>query len=865
MELLERDLALDVLRRLLWQADEGRGSLLLLGGEAGVGKTTLLRRFLVEASSRARVLIGHCDALSTPRALGPLFDVGEPALNRLLDAGAPRDRIFQTLLARFNSRTRATLLAIEDAHWADEATLDLLRYLGRRIDSTHGFVVATYRDEEVGIRHPLRRVLGDLATTGAVQRVTLDPLTLQSVSALAEGSAIDPLELHTRTRGNPFFVTEILAAGGDIPPTVRDAVLARVSRLAPAAREVLEAAAVIGPPIATEVLQQVAVPTVDYLDVCLESGMLQYDGQTLAFRHELAREAILTAISPTRRTALHRDVVRALEGGPYHLYDPARLAHHAEEAGDTAAVLRHAPEAARRAAALRAHREAADQYARALRSSAAIPREEQARLLEARSQACYLTAQIDEAIAARTAALEIWVELGNQLKDGENRCYLAILHWSDARIGDADREATAALALLEALPPGPELAMAYRTLARLRGTILDDEDAITLGERAIELAEQFNATETLVDALITVGVARLARGNFQVGRAQLERSIQLATAAGLDDLTARAHANLGFGYDEHYQFNEAAIHYARGVQFCRERDLDNSRQHMAAWLARCRLFLGQWSEATELAESVLNARDIAPVTRFVALLVDGLMRTRRGQAEVWPALDEALDLAAASGSLYRVGPVRAARAEAAFLAGDRAAAVAEATAAYDLALTHGQRWYAGELAYWRWKGGDLEIDLANIAEPFALQIAGEWAAAAAMWDALGCPYEAARARAEGDEEAALRSALDTCEVLGALPLASAIRRTLQQRGARGIPRGPRPSTRSHPAGLTAREVNVLAVLAEGRSNQEIAERLFLSPRTVENHIAAILPKLGAANRAEASEAARRLGIIPQAE
>jgi DNA-binding CsgD family transcriptional regulator len=242
-----------------------------------------------------------------------------------------------------------------------------------------------------------------------------------------------------------------------------------------------------------------------------------------------------------------------------------------------------------------------------------------------------------------------------------------------------------------------------------------------------------------------------------------------------------------------------------------------------------------------------------------------LTRTRRGQAGAWPALDEALAIASASGSLYRVGPIRAARAEAAFLAGDRAAAATEAGAALDLALDYGQRWYAGELAYWRWKGSDLEIDPGYIAEPFALQIAGEWTAAAAAWAALGCPYEAARARAEGDDEAALRSALDTCEQLGALPLATAIRRTLQQRGARGIPRGPRPSTRAHPAGLTAREVEVIRLLASGHSNPEIAQRLFLSPRTVENHIAAILAKLNATNRAEASVAARRLGIIPQPE
>lgn len=865
MELLERDSALETLRRLLWQADEGRGSLLLLSGEAGVGKTTLLRRFLDEASSRARILIGHCDALSTPRALGPLIDVNDPTLNRLLDDGTPRDRIFQTLLAHFAARTRATLLAIEDVHWADEATLDLLRYLGRRIEATHGLVVATFRDDEAGPRHPLRRVLGDLATTAAVKRLMLEPLSLAAVTTLAADSALDPQALHGRTRGNPFFVSEILAAGGALSPTIHDAVLARFFRLPAGARDVLEAMAVIGPSASSHVLNLVAAPAADDLNACLASGMLRDNGQGLEFRHELTREAILAAMSTPQRAALHGRVLRALEGSLSQHDDPAQLAHHAEEAGDAAAVLRYAPEAASRATRLRAHREAAEQYARALRFADGLPPAERARLLEARSWACYLTAQIDDAVATRSEATAIWHDLGDARKEGENRCYLAILHWSDARIDDANREATAARDLLERLPPGPELALAYGTLARLRGTILDDADAIAWGEQAVALAEAFGATETLVDALITVGVARMARGDFGRGQAQLERAIDLATVAGLDDLTARAHANLGFGYDEHYRFDQAAAHYATGVQFCQERDLDRSRLHMAAWLARCHCFLGAWDEAERLVESVLAARDLAPVTRFVALLVDGMLRTRRGDPGAQPALDEALALAEAAGSLYRLGPVRAVRAEAAYLAGNRAAAVEEAEAALPLALAHGQPWYAGELAYWRWRGGGPAPELDTVAEPFALEMSGDWERAALAWEALGCPYEAARARAGSSDESVVRGALAAFDTLGATPAAAEARRRLRELGARGVPRGPRPSTRRHPAGLTAREFEVLTLLVDGSNNQEIARRLFLSSRTVENHVAAVFAKLGVTNRAAALDAARRLGLVPQSE
>ena len=865
MDLLERDPILGELHRLLSEAHEGHGSLLLLGGEAGAGKTTLVRRLSDEVRSQAHVLLGQCDNLSTPRELGPVFDVADadPALQRLLSDDAPRDLLYRTVLARLTNGGRPILLIIEDAQWADAATLDLLSYLGRRVASTHALLIVTYRDEELGLRHPFRQALGDLATA-EVHRLTVPPLSANAVATLAAGNDVDAETLYARTRGNPFFVTEVLAAGGGIPATVRDAVLARAGRLGRGAWAVLEAAAVIGTPIEFDLLSLVIDLDSADLQACLDNGVLRDDGRALAFRHELAREAILSAISPNRRTWLHARVLQALEAAPAALQVPARLAHHAEEAGDRAAVLRHAPEAARRAARHRAHREAVDQYDRALRFADGLAPAERARLLEARAYECYLTAQTDLAVASREAALQIWLQIGDRRKEGENRCYLALLHWSEARMEDADREAKAAVAILEALPPGRELAMAYATLARLRGTTLDNDETIALGTRAIALAESLDITETLADALITVGAATLSATDDR-GREQLERGLQLAIGAGLDDLAARAHANLGFGYEEQYRFELAARYFAAGIAFCADRDLDHFRLHMTAWLADCQCFLGEWNQAQLLARSVLSSRNLAPVTRFVALLVEARIRVRRGDFGAEALLDEARLLASTSASLFRLGPIYAARAEAAWLAGNSTVAAAEARIAYDLAADHRQPWFAGELAYWRWKGGEISEPPPNIAEPFAWQIAGDWERAAAAWDDLGCPYEAARARTEGSDETALRAALAVFDELGARPAAALARGRLRTLGVRGIPRGPRPATRANPAGLTRREVDVVTLLARNYGTQEIAGRLFLSPRTVENHIAAILTKLGATTRAEAAARAVQLEIIPQSE
>lgn len=863
MELLERHCALEDLRHLLHNADRQRGSLLLLGGEAGVGKTSLLQLFAAEARASARVLIGHCDALSTPRALGPLYDFADATLDRLLEANATRDSLLQAILASFAARPRPTLLAIEDAHWADEATLDLLRYLGRRIAKTRALLIVTYRDDEIGPRHPFQRLLGDLATTAAVQRISLLPLTMQSVSLLAEGSGLDAAEVFARTRGNPFFVTEVLAAGGAIPPNVRDAVLARASRLAPSAWDLLAAAAVIGSPVATDLLNSVVTSSTQDLEACLDQGLFRGEGCNVSFRHELAREAVLSAIPAPRRAALHGDVLRTLETAPPHTHDLARLAHHAEEAGDAAAVLRYAPEAARRATALGAHREAAAQYARALRFGALLPPPERALVLQARSHACYLTAQVDEGIAAREAALAIWIERGDTRREGENRCHLATLYWAQAKILDAEREAEAAVALMEVEKAGPELAMAYATLARLRGTTLTDNNALLLGERAIALSERVGTAETYIDALVTVGEARLARGFTEVGEQQVALALRLAKDAGLPGVAARAYISLGYGFAESGQLAVAHQHFVCGIRYCQERDLDLPLHHLTSLLARCHLSQGNWDDAAGLANAVLSAREVAPGTRFEALLVAGQLAARRGCPGAWDWLDEARQLATWSGCIYFLAPLHAARAEAAFLAGDVLTALAEAQTPYDLAVERGHIRFASELAYWRWKCGDLPAPPQPISPALARQIAGDWAGAATSWDALGCPYEAARARSEGEDEAALRSALTTFEHLGALPDAASARRRLRDLGARKVPRGPRPSTRANPAGITAREVDVLTLLAAGHGNSEIAGRLFLSPRTVENHITSILAKLGATSRVEAGDIAHRLGLVPQ--
>jgi DNA-binding CsgD family transcriptional regulator len=870
MQLLERESALETLGAWFAEARAGRGRLVLVGGEAGVGKTTLVEEFALRHRQAARILWGACDPLTTPRPLGPLADVA-PALggrlDQLLRDEASRKVLFPALLERLRDSRVVTVLVVEDVHWADEATLDLLRFLARRIGAAPTLVVVTYRDDEVGPVHPVQLLAGDLASSALVRRLRLAPLSRQAVAVLAEPHGLDPAALHERTGGNPFFVTEVLAAGDEaIPATVVDAVLARAARLSPPARQVLDAAAVVTPPVETWLLAEAAGAAPDQVDECVGAGMLQGQASGVSFRHELARVTVERALGPGRRVELHGRVLAALLARGGAAPDPARLAHHADGTGDAAAVLAHAPVAARRAAALGAHREAAAQYARALRFADGLDPAALAELLEGHSYECYLTDQLAEATASREQALGCWRALGDRRREGDSLRWLSRLAWFEGRNADAERIGREAVELLEGLAPGPELAMAYSNLSQLGMLGANTDEAVAWGGRAIELAESLGQTEILVHALNNVGTAEMQAGR-PGGQPTLERSLALSLAHGLEEHAARAYTNLAWEALYLRDYPLASRNLDEGIRYCTERDLDTLRLYMLASQARADFEQGRWIDATRMVEVVLRDPRTAPVSRIDALAVLGRVRARRGDRGVWPPLDEALALATGTGELQRLGPVAVARAEAAWLQGDPAAARGVVEDALDLAeRTKSYAWPTDELAFWLWRlGGPDRRPTGGLpdaaAGPFRLQMAGAWDAAADRWRALGCPYEAAGALADSDQEPQLREALAELERLGAQPLAAAVARRLREElGVRAVARKPRPATRANPTNLTARELEVLGLLVEGRSNRQIAEQLFISNKTASVHVTNLLAKLGVHSRLEAAAMARRLGL-----
>jgi ATP/maltotriose-dependent transcriptional regulator MalT len=869
MHLLERKEQLEELNRCVEEARAGCGKLVLVAGGAGLGKSSLVEHFVSEHKRNARTLWGACDGLSTPRALGPVHEIAAqtsgPAERAARDV-ASRDWLFRLLLEDLAQPDGACLVILEDLHWADAATLDFLRFIGRRIHRTRAVFVATYRDDELSASHPVRLALGEL-TGHHVIRLRLAPLSLAAVEMLAGESGREAALLHKITGGNPFFVREVLASPGElVPETVRDAVLARLLRCSEATRELAEFVAVSPGRIETWLVASVLNVRQRAIDEAGARGLLIVQSDAVGYRHELARLAIYGTIAAERARELHAKI---LQGLAHHGADPARLVHHATLAHDADAVLKYAPLAAIEAARLGAHREAAAHLGAALRFGLSLTTERRATLLEQHAQESSLSNQAGAAIASATEALAAWRQTSNI--EAQSRV-LSLLSQEYRTMGDkaaADASVAAAITALEALPPSANLAMAYNSRSLLAVNRGWDREALEFGQRALKLAREVGDRVAESHALCNIGGALLG-SNDRAGYQALERSLTLAREEQLEDQVGRAYRTMLFYSVLIHDFSRAQQLFQEGVEYCEERGIFSHSAYIRAYYTTCELDRGEWTEAARMATELLRSSAVMGVQQRVTVMTTlALVRLRRGDPGADELLDQAIGLALPTSELNRIGRVTAARAERAWYE-ERSADVAR-EAAVGLAHLRGHTapWIRGELLLLQSRVQPTEgrvgeaadvAEVAEVAEPYRLMLQGDWQAAADAWAHIGMPYERALALAEGPEEA-LREALTILDVLAAGPLAAIVRRRLRESGVRKVPRGPNDATRANPSGLTTRELEVLQLLAQGCSNAQLAQRLHRSPKTVDRHVCSLFEKLDVHSRTEAVAAAYARGIV----
>ena len=616
MRLIERESQLAALHQYAREASQGQGRLVLISGEAGVGKSVLLEE-LAQDLADARWLWAGCDGLFIPAALGPLLDIAnqlDGELLRYCSAEAKRDKLYGALLRQLSDMRTLTVIVIEDVHWADEATLDLLSYLGRRIQHLRVLLLVTYRDDALAADDPLRLTLGVLASQRATRRLTLPSLTAAGVAALAQGTGVDATELHRLTAGNPFFVTEVLQAGSDaLPASVRDAVLARTRTLTPPARHVLDTAALIGSRLSSELLVSlVEDPLV--MDELINDGLLIKDGDDLRFRHEIARVAIEVAVPPYRKAAIHTKIMDALVAS--RCDDDARLAFHAEGAGRDDLVVRYGSRAGRRASELAAHREAAAQYARALRSAMETDIRTRAELSDALAQELALVDRWEESAEMRIAACELWRKAGDPRRESPSMREVAKAMWRQCRGSEWLQASEAALALAEPLGPSPELARAY--------------EGIGLVRQAREMAEQFGLTDVVSDALDTE--AWQIRGMGGDWTSPMQLALEVALSGGHEEQTGRAFASAYMMYGDDLRFEEAERSYGDALAYCEEHDIGTFAVCLQGQRTAVLEQSGRWDECLSLGHALVDQHMLSPWNRLRPLCSTAKVMARRGQA-----------------------------------------------------------------------------------------------------------------------------------------------------------------------------------------------------------------------------------------
>jgi DNA-binding CsgD family transcriptional regulator/tetratricopeptide (TPR) repeat protein/energy-coupling factor transporter ATP-binding protein EcfA2 len=858
-EILEREDELAALAGAAREAAGGAGWVVLISGEAGIGKSSLVEAIRGVLPAEGRLLVGYCDDLATPRVLGPLRDlIGSvgTALTQALEHG-DRGAVLEAIRGELGWAKHPTVLAIEDVHWADEATLDVLRFLVRRAAQLPLVLVLTYRDDELSTEHPLRQLLGLASRVARVRRLHPARLSAAAVHRLSAAADLDADEVFAVTSGNPYFVTEVLAARNvtAVPLTIADAVRGRLATLEAAALDTVERLAVVPSAVQRWLLDALVPAGPAALAPAEQRGLLTVTPNRVSFRHELARRAVVDSMPAARRVAANRGVLAALLARPGT--EVSRVVHHAVAAGDTAAILAYGPVAAREASAAGAHREAAAHLRLVLDQHPVLDPGDEADLWEALAIESYtIDAPTEDGLAAQQRAVELRRD-GDPRVRGNSLRWLSRISWWAGDSGGANAAADAAITVLTEAGDDDALAMALSNKSQLHALAGRAEEAITAAQNAVALGK--NTPATVSHALNNLAIAL-----FQLSAPDalpvMEESLRVALAANEPEHACRAYLNLIWKYLEDLRLDDARHRLAEGIEFAERSEFLTFSGVLQAALAGVHFAAGDWDAVEPAAADALAG---SPPVRCTALTYVGRTRARRGQPGAVAMLREAWRIGGHMRESQRLGPAVNALAEAAALDGDAAALRPELVEAYDLAGRFGTIAMRAELGYWLGRAGE-PVGGQGLDHPYGLLADGRWREAAQVWRAAGFRYEHAAALTESPDPDDLLAALSILDGLGAEPLARIVRTRLKTLGVSRIPRGPAAATRHHPAGLTERQAEIVRLLATGMTNADIASHLVLSVRTVENHVAATLEKLEASTRKEAVARAHDLGILETA-
>lgn len=851
--LFERDSEIETLNRAVGDLDSLGGRVILVRGEPGIGKTALIGQFISDIGDRAHVLLGTCDDLLTPQPLGPIWDIArqETSVARSLSDG-DRRAVMEVLLDLLSRALRPTLLVLEDTQWAGEATLDIIKFLARRIARTNGLLILTYRDSEVDASHPLRQVIGTLPPRSLI-RMRLNRLSTEATAAIIGDRPFDLATVHSLTNGNPLFVTEVVSSGIEAAPTsVQDSVLARALKVSEGARQILDLVSVVPGEADMSLISEILDVADSQLDECVRQGLLRVHYDTVAFPHELQRRALESSLSSTDRRRLNALVLEKISANA----DPSLLAHHAREAGDIQSIIAHAPKAARAASASKSTRESVAHFRVLEPYLGQMPISEQADILGDWALEEYY---LDDASSLRLVdrAIEIRRSVGEDQALARTLTFAARIMRSHLKNADALAYVADAVRILEPYGATGDLAQALSIRALINWLSYEDIPmALLLAKQATAVAVE-SADEIATLIALEIEGAIMYSGGDQRGMSLVEEGLRLAQRGRYAHEEVRALLNLA-------SMSGDDRNIGRAMDFIRRAHDTAIRNEMPALEANARsmhseylLWTGAWLEAENAAsESVDSSAESATLSwRVLATL-----QTRRGRSTARSALTRMWSLAQTAQQLTVMDPAAAVLAEHMWLTDqDDTKWKSDLRTVLAMGLQAGKPWPSGAFAFWMWKLGLLDAVPEGTADFYGWIISGDYDKSAQFWRKRAIPYEEGLALMHGSENERIE-AVRIFEQLGATATATKVRRILQKQGV-AVSRGTSRSTRDHVAGLTGRQAEVLQLLAESLTNAEIADRLFVSHRTVENHVSAILMKLDVPTRGAAVDTARKLGIL----
>jgi DNA-binding CsgD family transcriptional regulator/tetratricopeptide (TPR) repeat protein len=864
MELIERHEFLELLQTHFKTVAEGEGHCVFVNGEAGIGKTALVKAFCKQKETACKIFLGACDDLFTPRPLAPLYDILSQ-MNHDISSNNysinERSGLFAKLFQEFRNQNEKVIIVFEDIHWADEATLDFIKFFARRIAQLRCMFILTYRDEEIHQRHHLRNVFSDLSPDNFT-RIQLTPLSREAVQKMADKKGYDAQNVYNISGGNPFYVNEILASySPGVPDNIKDSILAVYDRQEEGTKNVWQILSVIPEGLEINRYAKIKSSWDKGMDNCFALKVIIIKTDKIIFKHELYRRTIEDSLSPFKRIELNKKLLELLISSFEEDGEIERIVHYAKNANENKLVIKYAPLAAKQAASVGAHIEAAKLFLTAIEYSDGKDIDGLVELHEAYAYECYLTSQVKEAIIYLGRALKIWQDKNNFEQAGNSLQFLSRLWSLDGNAELAEKYGIEAIEMLESQPSSNAKAIAFSNMAQLKLVSQQVMESIEWANNAVAIAEETGDKNILCHTLNNAGSIQWAAFPAEDnGKNMLVKSLEMALQYYFHEEAASAYLAIVCNSVACKEYDLAKQFLQAGINYCEEKGLISANSNNLSFKCRILLETGDWVQATEISKSLLQNQGQPETIKIDNQLIVSTIKIRKGEADILSDLQDIKTLAFKTKEYQQIIRVIIALLEYEWVSTKKI--ITEEELKYCIGLVQKGRnvFLNSAFDFWLQKARHIESGLAELYEPYRQLKEGNPSAAVTFWERLGCPYEKAFALTEGDDDDK-RKALLIFEELGADEVCQKLKMEMRAGGIKKIPRGLRESTKANPAGLTNRELDIIQLMQKAIQNKEIASTLFISPKTVDHHISSILFKLEVNSRSKAVTEAVRLGIL----